>query len=421
MAEGHESDDQRERRSGGQRGEPGGQGPSGPVPGGRPHVGPPAGGVERPAVHRLGPPLRPMLPDGRTESFRTADTGFVDRVRGDRPVDMIAVRRDDELLDAVASGGTVATETQAEYEIASLLADWRDEIVTMPVPQHPTLEQVLATAQRRPPVRRFQVIAGAAAAFVAVVVGGTVFVQRSSPGDPLWSVKEVMFAQQASQTLVTSEAKVQLGQASAALDSGNQAGVATALAKVRAKVDTVRDPKVKADLEQQVRKLAAAAGLPTDTSQFPTLTSTPRPRPLPDVSEENPRPELRSGRESGERRPSREHTTSPVVTGSETAPSTEPSQTREPDTRPMLPSVSTPIVTTPPDTSVRTGPSAAESSSAPAPTAPPIVLPAPTGATSPVRTVSPDLGQRHPPEPVIPTTVPVVPSLPLIPRSDHTN
>ncbi|GAA4404672.1 anti-sigma-D factor RsdA [Tsukamurella soli] len=370
-----------------------------------------------------------MRPDGRTESFRAADTGFVDRVRDDGRPDIAAVRRDDELLDAVAGGGAVATDTHAEYELASLLAQWRDEIVTAPIAQRPTLEEVLAapSTARRSPARRFQLVAGAAAAFIAVVVGALVFVQRSNPGDPLWNVKSVMFAQQASQTLVTSEAKAQLNQASAALQTGDRAGVATALAQVRAKVDTVRDPKVRAALEQQARTLAAAAGLPTDTptavAQLPSIlaqSSTQRPdrgrtptspgASAANVPDRGHHPPVDVRAPVHPRHPPVDRPTSPTQS-TVTAPPGETTATQ-------VPPIEQPVTTAPPDRDTGEQPTQVGT-----PSAPPTHTPSPdlvggsTGTTGPIGIAPGRDGGIRPPD------VPAVPQIPLttvpVPRPTH--
>ncbi|WP_415848734.1 anti-sigma-D factor RsdA, partial [Tsukamurella ocularis] len=101
---------------------------------------------ERTAAHRLGPPIRPMRP-GAPRDLGSDDTGFIDRVTDDgAPVDVAAVRRDDDLIEALAAGGAVTTADQTEFALASLLADWRDEIVTTPVPAGPSVDELVAAS-----------------------------------------------------------------------------------------------------------------------------------------------------------------------------------------------------------------------------------------------------------------------------------
>ncbi|MBO0854994.1 MAG: hypothetical protein J2P18_14675 [Nocardia sp.] len=133
------------------------------------------------------------------------------------PVDIAEVRRDDALIDAIAGDGPVATDSDQEFQLASLLADWRAEIVEAPMPAGPDLDTVVAAvnqeigartarvgANRRGALRLVRPLMGAAAA-VAVIAGGTTaFSYGASPGDPLWRVKEVVFSQQAQSTIAQS-------------------------------------------------------------------------------------------------------------------------------------------------------------------------------------------------------------------------
>jgi len=56
----------------------------------------------------------------------------------DAPVDVSAVRRDDALIDAIAGGGPVATDSPEQYELALLLTNWRADIVATPMPTSQT-------------------------------------------------------------------------------------------------------------------------------------------------------------------------------------------------------------------------------------------------------------------------------------------
>ncbi|MGY2062668.1 anti-sigma-D factor RsdA, partial [Nocardia gipuzkoensis] len=60
------------------------------------------------------------------------------------PVDIAAVRRDDALIDAIAGDGPVATDSAEEYQLATLLANWRAEIVEVPMPAGPELDTIVA-------------------------------------------------------------------------------------------------------------------------------------------------------------------------------------------------------------------------------------------------------------------------------------
>ena len=63
------------------------------------------------------------------------DPRAVDDLESSGPVDIMAVRRDDALIDAIASDGPVATVDSDEYRLASLLAEWRSDILADPLPE----------------------------------------------------------------------------------------------------------------------------------------------------------------------------------------------------------------------------------------------------------------------------------------------
>lgn len=328
---------------------------------------------ENTAAHRLGPPIRPMRP-GAPRGIGADDTGFIDRVTDDgAPVDVAAVRRDDDLIEALAAGGAVTTADQSEFALASLLADWRDEIVTTPVPAGPTVDELLAATEpaRRtrgfrparpstpPPApavgapsgdgagdvtpigdapsrrgRRFGLVAGAAAAAVAILGGGTVLVNSASPGDgALWSVKEVVFSDAASQTIATSEAKAQLESANNAIESSNQAEAQAALVSARQQAAKVKNEKDRAALEERIRAAEARAGLPVGSTDLPTSTRPTTPSAsVPPTS-----------------------TTEPTVTiPTEPTRPTYPTRPTTPTTTTPDPTSTTPTTTTPTTTTTTT-------------------------------------------------------------------
>ena len=352
---------------------------------------------ENTAAHRLGPPIRPMRP-GAPRGIGADDTGFIDRVTDDgAPVDVAAVRRDDDLIEALAAGGAVTTADQSEFALASLLADWRDEIVTTPVPAGPTVDELLAATEpaRRtrgfrparpstpPPApavgapsgdgagdvtplgdapsrrgRRFGLVAGAAAAAVAILGGGTVLVNSASPGDgALWSVKEVVFSDAASQTIATSEAKAQLESANNAIESSNQAEAQAALVSARQQAAKVKNEKDRAALEERIRAAEARAGLPVGSTDLPTSTRPTTPSAsVPPTSTTEPTVTI---------------PTEPTRPTYPTRPTTPTTTT--PDPTSTTPTTTTPTTTTPttttPTTTTTTAPTTTTTTPRPRPTA----------------------------------------------------
>ncbi|NEW39140.1 hypothetical protein GV794_20070 [Nocardia cyriacigeorgica] len=318
------------------------------------------------------------------------------------PVDIAAVRRDDALIDAIASDGPVQTDSTEEFQLAALLADWRAEIVTPPIPDAPDLDTVVAAVNQEIGARQARVgartgsrlrlvrpIAGAAAGLALVFGGMTAFSYNAEPGDPLWRFKEVVFSEQAQSTVVQ-RADDDLAAAQELIDQGNPERARARLEQASANATKVDDPAKRGDLmDRWERLLNDLRGLsPEAAAQL-----------------EQSRP--------GETRPG--STTDPRATTTET---TKPGETTRPgggdgsgSTAPTImgvdPSVSAtkPPVTTAPDTT--------------APTTPPTTGPEDTGTPPTVEPTTPPVTTP----PVTPTTVsrptdiepPVITTIPDLP------
>ncbi|MEV6321451.1 anti-sigma-D factor RsdA [Nocardia sp. NPDC051787] len=184
------------------------------------------------------------------------------------PVDIAAVRRDDALIDAIASDGPVHTDSAEEYQLATLLADWRAELVAPPMPAEPDLDAIVAAVNQEIGARQARIgahtggrlrllrpIMGTAAALALVIGGMTAFSYNAEPGDPLWRVKEVVFSEQA-QTTVVQRADNDLSQASA-LVSQNPTQAKERLERARETADQVSDPEKRSELMTEWQRLLA--------------------------------------------------------------------------------------------------------------------------------------------------------------------
>ncbi|WP_024802267.1 anti-sigma-D factor RsdA [Nocardia sp. BMG51109] len=222
------------------------------------------------------------------------------------PVDIAAVRRDDTLIDAIAGDGPVTTDSPEEYQLATLLANWRAEIVEEPLPGGPDLDAVVAAVNqeigarqarvnvgRRSRLRLVRPLMGAAAAVALIFGGTTAFSYSAQPGDPLWRVKEVVFSQQA-QTTIAQRADDDLTAAQNFIDQGQPERAQPLLEGVRHTATQVDDGQRKHELEERWNQLVAqlnakapdiAASLapltPSNTSGRPQPSTTDRPGSRP--------------------------------------------------------------------------------------------------------------------------------------------
>ncbi|MFQ6393099.1 anti-sigma-D factor RsdA [Nocardia sp. KC 131] len=286
------------------------------------------------------------------------------------PVDIAAVRRDDALIDAIASNGPVRTDSAEEYQLATLLADWRAELTAEPMPGEPSLDEIVAAVNQEIGARQVRIgahtggrlrllrpIAGTAAALALVIGGMTAFSYNAEPGDPLWRVKEVVFSEQA-QTTVVQRADVALDEAQALLTSGNPEMAKAKLDGARQNVTQVNDTGKQNDLAARWDLiLAELRRVAPDVAS--SITATPSrpadPKPSTDTSGTKPTtgaPQqtiLQSPGTSGTKLPTGEETTTPG-TPPTTAPTTPPQTTLEPTTPPTQQPTQQPTTQAPPTT-----------------------------------------------------------------------
>ncbi|SNT44210.1 anti-sigma-D factor RsdA [Rhodococcoides kyotonense] len=239
----------------------------------------------RDGIPRIGRPDR--------SAAKPAEGAYSDPAPETGPVDIASVRRDDEFIEAIRGDGPVATDNADEYQLALLLAGWRAEITTPALPSGPELDDVVAAVDEeiraaglnrrskersRPSLLR--PVAGAAAA-IAVVLGGlVVFSYNSAPGDPLWSVKSVVFSQQADSTVAQIDTTSKLSQAEELIAAGDVEGARALLDGATETSGGVIDPAQKSDLEIWLQRLTEQL-----QALIPTFPSIP---PLPSFDPQLP-------------------------------------------------------------------------------------------------------------------------------------
>lgn len=283
---------------------------------------------------------------------------------GSEPVDISAVRRDDELIDAIARGGPIPTESTEELQLATLLADWRAEIVAPPLPDAPDLDTVVAavnqeigarqariSAQSGGRLRLLRPIATTAAALALVFGGLSVFSYQAEPGDALWRVKEVVFSEQAQSTVVQ-YADDNLAAAQELLEEGKPEQAKARLEQASANATQVDDPAKRNELAARWRELVGQVGkvapdiaaqleekapaldpgapvqpaTPGDTTGRPGPTVTTTNRPGQQLPMEAPGP--------GGDRPTAPDVTAPVLPSPDRpSPDTDNPDTQAPDTQ----------------------------------------------------------------------------------------
>ncbi len=248
-------------------------------------------------------------------------------------IDLRQVHFDDAFIDALSHDVPTPTRDDTEYQLAALLSGWRHEVLSEPAPPIPGVAEVERAMAARSGARRggrvvrsLRVVAGAAAIAVVAAAGLTVVSEGAQPGDSLWGVKKVVFAQAASETQAAYDVRSDLEQAEAALASGDVTQAQQLIARAQTKMGPVRDSQTRDQMNQWITRLQSdESGAPTaPTSQRPGTTA-------PDAS----------GTE-----------TSAPQTSDQTTASSETSST--PSTAPTTRPTTTPTASSPPPTTATT-------------------------------------------------------------------
>ncbi|MGX7733037.1 anti-sigma-D factor RsdA [Rhodococcus sp. 2H158] len=230
------------------------------------------------------------------------DDFFADLADDGTPVDIAAVRRDDALIDAISGDGPVPTETAEEYELATLLAGWRAEILADPLPSEPDLDEIVAAVNReigardalaerrsrsRTQLRLIRPIAGAAALIAIAVGGATAVSYQAEPGDPLWSVKQVVFSEQAESTVARIDTASTLQEAEQRIAVGDTEGAQELLQSAQERSGSVTDAGQRDQLGDWMQRLTTELSQllpppPPPVLPLPPAQSTPVvPAPVP--------------------------------------------------------------------------------------------------------------------------------------------
>ena len=216
----------------------------------------------------------------------------------DPSVDIGAVHHDDEFLQALADGTALPSGDgpvdPAEAELGALLFAWRTEALAAPVPTSPTLEEVEraivaadSDRKRQAMSRHLRMISGAAAITAVAAAGLLVLSENSQPGDPLWNVKKVVFAEEAQQTQSTYDVQNGLERAETALSEGETARAAALLDRAERELEPVQDADTQQRMRQWIARLRSSEALAKDptTSPVPPVSSSDPATPPSEASD----------------------------------------------------------------------------------------------------------------------------------------
>ncbi|MGH3567990.1 MAG: hypothetical protein ACRDRH_18555 [Pseudonocardia sp.] len=299
----------------------------------------------------------------------------------DDPIDLAALRADDALIDALAAGHRQppANPNGSDDLLVTVLAAWATDVASdrLPPEQSPMpIDSASDPVQSRPTAARHPYLLRLTAAAVLVIMalsGMAVQARDAEPGDTLWGMSTVFYAERARSVAAAVDVEVRLERVRVALREGHPEIAMEELEAVRAQLPVIREDERRDGLAQQEQQLSGALA---DTSRV-APTGTERPTESTDAVRADAR---RTAREPA-----------PPAAA---APATEPgpltaAATATPDTGPSRGTGAGPSRGTDARSSGGTG----STNTAPAPekpTSPPgTTEPAPTATNSPAPTTEP--------------------------------
>jgi hypothetical protein len=213
-------------------------------------------------------------PDGPTRRLLPVPPPVPETVEQEDPLDLSALRADDELLTELAVFGRSTTGSRADAELGALLQSWRLDVDAEPIRELVDTDTAMAAIavgarinRRRP---RLLVPLATAAAVLVVVFGGMGLAARNAqPGDALWGLTQVLYSDHARSVEAAAAVRSDLSHASEAIQQGQFGAARTALGQAQASLPAVDSSDGKANLQAQQQTLLSQLGgdgVPTQTS-----------------------------------------------------------------------------------------------------------------------------------------------------------
>ncbi|WP_165922415.1 anti-sigma-D factor RsdA [Pseudonocardia endophytica] len=267
----------------------------------------------------------------------------------DGPLDLIELQADDELINALSSGLTVSGPGRQGYDaddhLVAMLSAWRADVDAEPMPQlvEPDVAAEALAPQRRS--RRVSYLRPVIAA-VAVAACGlgvlSVSAHEAQPGDSLWGLSKVLYAERAEQVQAASDLRTGIDRVNAKLASGDTIGAQQdldAMGPLLAKVEPGGSDQAYFDQQRQFLTAKVAEtppGQPTDPTA-PLRNGTAAPLPPSTEGSADPGP----GTATSPQAPSGTSPGTGLPPGS-TGPGSDPRSLQGPGTGPTAPTTTSP-------------------------------------------------------------------------------
>jgi hypothetical protein len=208
----------------------------------------------------------------------------VDEERLD-PLDLRAIRADDELLNLVGSsrGGAPGlgqafddSLSEEDQRLLALLHSLRDTVDAKPFPKPMSVDAAcaaIAEGKWSPPAQTRSRLAAAAVVVMLGLSGAAVAATDAEPGDPLWGVSSVIDPARARSVQAVDQVTVALAAAQQALAQGRPADARRLVTEVQPQLSQIQDQNQKGELARESANLlsAAAHAPPQNTEPQPAI------------------------------------------------------------------------------------------------------------------------------------------------------
>ncbi|MGH4015709.1 MAG: anti-sigma-D factor RsdA [Pseudonocardiaceae bacterium] len=203
------------------------------------------------------------------------------------PVDLAAVQADDALLDTLGSAGVGRGD--ADAELARVLMAWRRDVDTEAIGELVDTDTAVAVIRsaRKPAPRRHPVLgpfAAAAAVLVIAFSGVGLAAKSAEPGDQLFSLTKVLYADYARSVEAAQTVETELAEADTAIKQGDTSRARESLERVQEQFPVIAEAQGRDDLATKRDELAErlqAMAPPAPPAPEENVTST---EPVPEVT-----------------------------------------------------------------------------------------------------------------------------------------
>lgn len=300
------------------------------------------------------------------------------------PDSLADLQADEQLIQSLQRFETAP----GDDALARMILAWRRDIESEPLPVHPdlfTAESALATVRRPTHRHRLLTPVTAAAAAVGIALSGVALLAHDAqPGDTLWGVTQVVYAEHAKSVVAANQAQNDLQVAAREIRAGSPSAAAEALNRAGEALRAVGSGEGRdllATLYVALSEQVAQTGTPAVPVPAPPSTTPPSPA----TTTPDPATSTTPGTGSATT-PSRTPTSPTDPRGSTSPTSTSPASPTLTETVVVPPPVTVPpveVVPVPEPTTTEPAPAPTPPATTEGPSAPPsTILDAPTAPSS---------------------------------------